>query len=120
LSPKGSRTSSRSPALSSPAIAGWIGIPTAVACGSRTDGDTVNNLRSQPCADAIGEARSDVGLVDHDGDLALAGGQIRRECDVATEADHDIGVEPIEDCPGLAYGMVQLAGCAKQFAAEPS
>ena len=54
----------------------------------------------------VGPACPRVGLVDDDGhamsaERATARGKVRRQCDVATEPDHQVGVHFGEHRPGL-------------------
>ena len=59
-------------------------------------GDGGRDVRGQPGADPVGQPRPGVGLVDHQRRPTAAAREVGRQRDVATEADHDVGPDPVQ------------------------
>ncbi len=47
-----------------------------------------------------------------------AGGEVGRQCDVAAESDHHVGVDVVEHGPGLPHGLTHPQRQAHQVAVE--
>ena len=64
----------------------------ADACRPRQAGhDVLRDPGGEPGADAVGDARAAVGLMDDEGNAGATRGEIGRQRDVATEAHDDVG-----------------------------